>query len=108
MAITNEELYKEIHLMKDTIDRWRVKVEAKQEKYDKTLYGNGEPGMDEVIRRHDEEIKAQKKVLDAVHAMIQPMGVFFKVGVWVAGVVGLSVIALIWSLITGAAQLVLR
>lgn len=30
--------------------RWRVVVQAKQEKHDKTLYGNGEPGMDEILR----------------------------------------------------------
>lgn len=34
----------------DTLDRWRVQVQAKQEKHEHTLYGNGTPGMDEQIR----------------------------------------------------------
>ena len=34
----------------DSIDRWRVTVQARIDKHDKTLYGNGEPGHDEMIR----------------------------------------------------------
>ena len=34
----------------DTLDRWRVSMQSKIEKHEKSLYGNGEPGMDENIR----------------------------------------------------------
>lgn len=36
--------------LKESIDRWRVIIQAKIEKHDETLFGNGKPGMDEQIR----------------------------------------------------------
>ncbi len=47
----------------ESIDRWRAQVEAKQQKHDKFLYGNGEPGMDEVLRNTNREIGSITKTM---------------------------------------------
>ena len=103
-AITNEEIYNEFQRMKDTLDRWRVKVEAKQEKHDNFLYGNGDVGIDERVRNAERDLAEIKQLAKA----IQPMVIFYKVGVWVLTLVGASVIALIWSLITGQIELLFK
>jgi hypothetical protein len=46
----------------DTIDRWRATVQAKLDQHHKTLYGNGEPGMDENIREILKYIKQEQEV----------------------------------------------
>lgn len=48
----------------DTLDRWRVRQEVRIDKHEKTLYGNGEPGMDEQIRGIHAWISEQKKASD--------------------------------------------
>jgi hypothetical protein len=57
MEVTNEELLKRIELMDSRVstkfesnDRWRAVTTSQLEKANKTLYGNGEAGMDERIR----------------------------------------------------------
>jgi|WetSurMetagenome_2_1015567.scaffolds.fasta_scaffold52991_3 hypothetical protein len=55
---------KDFERLTDTIDRWRVQTQAKIEKHDKTLYGNGEPGMDEQIRGIHTWINEQRKAAD--------------------------------------------
>ena len=45
-----EKIDGDVERLKDSIDRWRVQVVAKQQKHDETLYGNGKPGLDEQIR----------------------------------------------------------
>lgn len=108
---TNEELYKELHSMKEaqdrhkeTIDRWRVRVETQQNRHILTLYGNGEPGLDERIRDHERRLKEVAEIAK----VIQPMILFYKVGVWLAMLMGASVVALVWALITGQAELHFR
>jgi hypothetical protein len=34
----------------DSISKWRVSVDDTLRKHNKTLFGNGEPGMDEILR----------------------------------------------------------
>lgn len=48
--ITAKEFHDEFKQLTDTLDRWRVKIQAVADKHEKTLYGNGEAGMDEQIR----------------------------------------------------------
>lgn len=60
-GITREEFKDEINKLRDTIDKWRAPIQARQEKHDKTLYGNGVPGMDEQLRRIIEWIEEQKQ-----------------------------------------------
>lgn len=43
----------------DTMDRWRVTVQAKLDQHHKALYGNGEPGIDEMIREILRRLKAE-------------------------------------------------
>lgn len=65
--ITNEEIYNEFQRMKDTLDRWRVKVEAKQEKHDNFLYGNGDVGIDERVRNAERDLAEIKQLEDGVN-----------------------------------------
>lgn len=51
----------------ESLERWRVQVQAKQDKHDKTLYGNGEPGMDEVLRNTG---KSMKEIMDKMDRFI--------------------------------------
>lgn len=88
--------------LKDSIDRWRVQMQAEQDKQRKTIYGNGEPGLDELVRRHDAMLTEVKQFID----LTRPMVVFYKVGVWFASAIGLSVIALIWGMVTGTVEVV--
>ncbi len=79
--------------LQDTIDRWRVTVQAKIDKHDKTLYGNGEPGMDESIRRildYITEEKAEKQKRKEMWGKIQ-------IPVVVSGI--LTAIAFIFNLV---------
>ena len=84
------------------------KVAEQVFKNQRYLFGNGEAGLDERVRvqenvsiRQEAEIKELKNIANS----IQPMVIFFKVGIWFAGIIGVSIIALIWSLITGQAEL---
>lgn len=102
--VTLDKLYHEFNSFKDTLDRWRVRVEARQDKHNKTLYGNGEAGLDERLRNTEKTIAKLEKIAESV----QPMVVFYKVGMWIAALVGASLIALIWSLIIGQAEIFFR
>ena len=51
----------QVLLKLESIDRWRAEAQAKQEKHEKTLYGNGQPGHDEMIREIFAFINAQKE-----------------------------------------------
>ena len=46
----------ELMRLRDTVDRWRVQMQSTIEKHHKTLYGNGEPGMDEILRNTNKSI----------------------------------------------------
>ena len=45
----------------ESIDRWRAAIQSTMDKHSKTLYGNGEPGHDEMIRGIYGHIKEQKE-----------------------------------------------
>lgn len=54
-------LLQDVKASVDSIVRWRPHVERKIEKFDHTLFGNGEPGMDEILRRVVTFIDKQEK-----------------------------------------------
>ena len=65
MAANNRNVTKDdFKSLTDTLDRWRVQLQAKVDKHDKYLFGNGEPGMDEQIRNIGTWIGEQKKAAD--------------------------------------------
>lgn len=50
----------------DSVNKWRPSVDRKLEKHDHALFGNGEPGMDEMIRQlftwmNEQKAKEQDK-----------------------------------------------
>lgn len=45
----------------ESIDRWRVRMDTRIDKHDHTLFGNGEPGWDEVLRNVNMWIAEQKR-----------------------------------------------
>jgi hypothetical protein len=45
----------------DSMHRWRMMADRKFEKYDHTLFGNGEPGWDEMLRRMNTFMDRQEK-----------------------------------------------
>lgn len=45
----------------DSINKWRPTIDRKLEKHDHFLFGNGEPGIDEVLRNIDKWINEQKE-----------------------------------------------
>ena len=55
--ITNEQIKNRL----ESWDRWRVQIEAEQQKQHKTLFGNGEPGWDEILRRLVGYVEKQEK-----------------------------------------------
>jgi hypothetical protein len=62
----------------DSILKWRVAINQKIDKHDHSLYGNGEPGMDEVLRninRWIDEQKQKKSEVTAVEKEITLMGI---------------------------------
>jgi len=87
-------------------------MKIKLEKHDKTLFGNGEPGMDEQIRTQSSmmekqvlDIAALKLSVDKLFEKVQPIIMFYKVGIWFAGLLGTSVFLLIWGIIIGKISL---
>src|SRR5258706_11392892 len=68
---THNKIYEAENLrLRDSIDRWRVQIQVKQddlltqmEKHEKKLYGNGEPGMDEQIRNIHNGIQLLMKLV---------------------------------------------
>jgi len=81
------------------------------DKLTRYTFGNGSPGADERLNqeeritiRHEQEIKSLKDFIKD----LQPVIMFYKVGIWMAGALGLSILGLIWSLITGQVSLVFK
>lgn len=65
MAANNRNVTKDdFKSLTDTLDRWRVQLQAKVDKHEKVLFGNGEPGLDEQIRGIHTWIGEQKKSAD--------------------------------------------
>ena len=113
MAVTLEDLHATAKQHSDRIRTIETaitsfeKVAEQTERNRKEIFGNGTPGQDERIRieerisvRHEAEIKELRVFIEG----IKPLVVFAKVGVWFGGLIGVSVVALIWSLITGQAS----
>ena len=97
--------------MADPITENRVRAITKEEisGHEKRIYrlerfsfGNGEVGADEQIRKNKEALND----LIIMARELRPMVLFYKVGIWAAGILGMSILALIWSLITGQVSLV--
>ena len=85
-----------------------VQIAKVVERLDAKLNGNGSIGLDEQVRINKHDIEGHKMELNALKDVIksiQPMIMFYKVGVWFASAIGLSIIALIWGLLTGQASL---
>ena len=61
MAATKQITQDDFKRFTDTIDRWRVTMQVQIDKHNKTLYGNGEPGIDEQIRNIHLWMEAQKE-----------------------------------------------
>jgi len=57
--VTRQDVMDEVTKLRDTVDRWRVKVDVRQDKHEKALFGNGVPGL-------DEEVRNIKKMLDVL------------------------------------------
>jgi hypothetical protein len=45
----------------DSLSRWRVEIDQRLDKHSHTLYGNGSPGMDEMMRRVLAFVERQEK-----------------------------------------------
>lgn len=74
------------------------------ERLDSKINGNGTLGLDEIVRQNQHELQSHSRDLDSLKEVvkgIQPMVMFYKVGVWFASAIGLSIIALIWGMLTG-------
>jgi len=71
----------------------------------KVVTGNGSGiGLDEQARNNRRDIdKHEKDLIDTREFVkgLQPIIIFYKVGVWFAGLIGASIVALIWGLLTG-------
>ena len=78
-------------------------------------HGNRIVKLETEIGRHDERIKDLRTDVNAVCVKAEKLenvviksGVAISVGTWIVAGFGLSVIALIWSLITGQAVITFR
>jgi len=60
---TTEDVLEQLERFKDTIDRWRVQYSTEQKRHSYTLYGNGEPGMDERIRNIEKNLQLILKLM---------------------------------------------
>ena len=67
----------------------------------KVVTGNGSGiGLDEQARNNRRDIDRHEAELGKVKELLSPIVIFYKVGVWFASLIGVSVIALIWAIIT--------
>ena len=56
-AVTQRDLEGEMLKLRDSLDRWRVPVQAEIDRHRQTIYGNGDPGLDERIRNIERSLK---------------------------------------------------
>ena len=78
---------------------------------DHKVNGNGSLGLDEQVRTNRRDIDSVRNdvtVIKKFTETLQPMVLFYKVGVWFASAIGLSIIALIWGLLTGSVELMFK
>lgn len=64
----------------ESYDRWRVQMQAEQDRIHKTLFGNGEPGWDEQLRnimiwiqRQDDAAKRRAAWWDKLQWVVIPV-----------------------------------
>ena len=58
------------------------------------------------IMEHAKQMDALRQAMDSLQKSVQPLIFANKVMMWLAGILGSTIIILIWSLITGQAQVV--
>jgi hypothetical protein len=90
-------------------------IDDRFKKLEHAIFGDGEIGMDEVVRSTNklavQNAEDIKKVFDRIDDFrngideFRPTLAFVKVAMWGGGIIGASIIALIWSLITGRADI---
>ena len=62
MGLEKDPLTREqFNRFQESIDRWRVTIQSQQDVHRKFLFGNGEPGMDEIMRRVLKFIENEEK-----------------------------------------------
>lgn len=75
----------------------------------KVITGNGSGiGLDEQARNNRRDIDknlAEINELKKFSKELQPVILFYRVGVWMASVLGVSILALIWALLTGQVEI---
>lgn len=62
-TVTRQDIIDEVSKLRDTVDRWRVQAQAKLEKHEHVLYGNGNIGMDEQVRNINNQINLVAKLM---------------------------------------------
>jgi hypothetical protein len=75
----------------------------------KTLTGNGSGiGLDEQVRNNRGDIERMRedvRKFSEFMETLKPVVVFYRVGLWFFSALGISVVTLIWGLITGRVEL---
>jgi len=87
------------------------KVAEQVGKNQRYLFGNGSVGLDERVRIQESVAIRHEKSFDKLQKFaedLQPVVMFYKVGVWFAGILGAAIVALIWSLITGQWEILIK
>ena len=87
------------------------KVAEQVGKNQRYLFGNGSVGLDERVRIQESVAIRHEKSFDKLQKFaedLQPVVMFYKVGVWFAGILGAAIVALIWSLITGQWEILVK
>lgn len=74
-VIKREDVMDEVIKMRDTLDRWRVKTEARMETHHAALFGNGKPGLDEEVRNINRSLNTLMKLAWMVVGAIVPVAV---------------------------------
>jgi hypothetical protein len=100
-AVTEEQLKAALEPITREINDMRYDLAEMK----KVVTGNGSGiGLDEQARNNRRDIERHEKDLVDTKEFVkglQPIVVFYKVGVWFAGLIGASIVALIWGLLTG-------
>lgn len=77
----------------------------------KIITGNGTGiGLDEQVRNNKREIDRHEEQLRDIKGfmeLLKPVIIFYKVGVWLAALIGVSIITLIWGMVTGQVKIVI-
>ena len=87
------------------------KVAEQVVKNQKYLFGNGSMGLDERVRIQESVSIRHERAFDKLQKFtedLQPVVLFYKVGIWFAGILGAAIVALIWSLITGQWEILIK